>query len=150
MLCEHVIGRVGDDDATVDWVEIDPIQTTRRALRLVSRAGRKVNLLLPRNTTLRHGDLVSADPRIAIFVRMIDVLVLRPADVEQASRVAAELGNLHVLLEFAEQTILTPNDGPSRQIADELGVRYTVEKRRLHPDPRTSRMTNWNVRARAE
>ena len=147
MLAERVIGHARDDDAGVDWVEIDPIQTTRRALRLVSRAGRKVNLLLPRNTTLRHGDLISTDPRIAIFVRLIDVLVLSPADIEQASRLAAELGNLHVLLEFAADSILTPDDGPSRQIADELGVRYTIEKRRLHPDPRTSRMTNWNVRA---
>lgn len=147
MLCEQVIGRVSNDDASVDWVEIDPIQTTRRALRLVSRTGRKVNLLLPRNTTLHHGDLVSADPRVAIFVRPIDVLVLRPATLEQASRLAAELGNLHVLIEFDESAILTPDDGPSRQIADELGVSYAVEFRRLHPDPRTSRMTNWNVRA---
>lgn len=147
MLCEQVIGRVADDDVSVDWVEIDPIQTTRRALRLVSRAGREVNILLPRNTTLRHGDLLSNDPHVAIFVRPIDVLVLRPESIEQASRVAAELGNLHVLIEFDEATILTPDDGPSRQIADELGASYAVERRRLHPDPRTSRMTNWNVRA---
>jgi urease accessory protein len=146
MLCEHVIGRVADEDAGVDWVEIDPIQTTRRALRLVSRAGRKINILLPRNTMLRHGDLVSADPRVAIFVRPIDVLVLRPANVQQAARLAAELGNLHVLIEFSDRAILTPNDGPSRQIADELSVSYTIGKRRFHPDPRTSRMTNWNIR----
>ncbi len=145
MLCERVIGKVADDATEVDWVDIDYAQTTRRALRLKSRAGRAVNVLLPRGATLRHGDLLNESPPIAISVRPIPILVLRPTSLSQAMTLAALLGNQHLPLEFADDALLTPDDGPARQIAAELNISISVEPRRFHPSPLLPRV-EWSVK----
>lgn len=146
MLCEQIFGQVIDEDPTVDWVEVSALQTTRRALKLVSQNGHCVRVLLPRGERLRHRDLICVNPKIAVRVRPMEVLILYPSAIEQALRLGAEIGNLHLPMEFAENYLLTPDDGPVRRIADELGVRYVVEKRIFHPDLRTSRIMDWTLR----
>ncbi|GIW75830.1 MAG: hypothetical protein KatS3mg104_0893 [Phycisphaerae bacterium] len=146
MLCERILGKVTEQDTTVDWVEVPALQTTRRALKLVSQKGHSVRILLPRGVRLRHLDLISVNPRIAVRVRPIEVLVFYPSGVEQALRLAAEIGNLHLPMEFSGDCLLTPDDGPVRRIADELDIRYVVDKRIFHPDLRTSRMMDWVLR----
>jgi urease accessory protein len=135
MLCEAILGSV-PDDADVDWVDLDYLQTTRRALRLRSRSGVKVDVLLPRGQTLRHGDVLCESPLVAVWVKPAAVLILRPATPAQAMTLAATLGNQHLPIEIDGDALITLDDGPTREIAADLDVAYAVELRRFHPNPR--------------
>ena len=132
MICERVLGRV-TDDTEVDRVEIDWPQTVRRALRLKSRAGAAVDVLLPPNTQLRHGDLLWEAPRIAVWVRPCDLLEVSPTSPRQFAEVATHLGNLHVAVELMDDKLLTPDDGPAVEVAETLGVPYRRVVGRFHP-----------------
>src|SRR5690242_9348246 len=116
MICRVVLGTVSDDTPAVDWVEIDWPQTLRRALRLVSNAGKRVDVLLPPGGRLRHGDVLftSSTGQIAVFLRTCDVLALRPADKKSGLRLALWLGNLHLSAEVSENVVYTPDDGPAQ------------------------------------
>ncbi|HEY0010089.1 MAG TPA: hypothetical protein VGB55_15300 [Tepidisphaeraceae bacterium] len=134
MICERIHGSIADDAPEVDWVEIDWPQTVRRALRLKSRGGRRVDILLPPQSQLRHGDLVFAGPpRIAIWVRPCDLLEISPPDATKAAEAATHLGNLHIAVELRGGSILTPNDGPAVEIAEQLGVPWRRVCDRFHP-----------------
>jgi urease accessory protein len=132
---ERVIGRVGDAGG-VDWVEIDWSQTVRRALRLTSRAGLRVNVQLPRgHETLRDGDVLAevGGATLAVRVRPTPLLRMRPATMGQMGRLCAELGNQHVPLAVDEDVVTTLDDGPIRELADRFGVTWSVEVGPFHP-----------------
>jgi urease accessory protein UreE len=135
MTCERVIGKV-DETANVDWAEIDWKQTVRRALRLRTRSGRAINVLLPRHhPPLRHGDLlcmVDAIP-VAIFVRPSRLLRIEVKDASTMGRLCAELGNLHVPLEVDGYVVLTLEDGPVCEVIDRYGLRGIASVGRFHP-----------------
>jgi urease accessory protein UreE len=135
MICERVIGHVTDDAANVDWIDITWLQTVRRALRLKSRSGRAVDILLPRGAQLRHGDVVATVDGVplAIWVGPCELLILQTANVAQASLVALELGNLHVAVEVQGDRLLTPDDGPAREIAHRHSIAFSTCVGRFHP-----------------
>lgn len=136
MTFERVIGRVEGGGGDVDWVDIDWSQTARRALRLTSRAGRRVNVLLPRDhPTLRDGDVLAraAEATIAIRVRAESLLRLRPATMHAMGLLCAELGNGHVPLEIAGADVITLDDGPARELADRLAIERESFRDAFHP-----------------
>jgi urease accessory protein len=132
MIADRVLGSAADD-AEVDWVEIDWPQTVRRALRLTSRAGRAVDVLLPPNATLRQGDVLSRSPLVAVWVRPCELIVLSPTSPRQYAEAATHLGNLHIAVELFDDKLLTPDDGPAVEVADALGVPYWRVVGRFHP-----------------
>lgn len=130
MLCESVIGQVNDDAPGVDWIDIDWTLTLRRALRLTTQAGRRVNVLLPRNTRLRHGDVLAIvdGVRLAVRVRPVDLLVVTPTSIAQAIQIAGELGNLHVPIQNSGAELIVPDDGPTRELLDRHGAMCRHER----------------------
>lgn len=149
MIVEGAIGRVDPNDPTVDWIDVDWTCTLRRAMRLVSRAGRRVNVLLPPGRRLRHLDLLAFDgpTPIAMNVREVDTLRIVPANLEQAARIALALGNQHAPVEIDGPTIYVLDDGPARQIVNECGAAFERCRHRLHPNPMpTSALAEWTVR----
>ena len=140
MICREIIETLPEDaesgDRDIDWVEIDWPQTLRRALRLVSNAGKRVDVLLPPGGRLRHGDVLFSfhNTLIAVFLRPCDVMALRPPDKETSVRLALRLGNLHLSAEVEGEIIYTPVDGPAQALADALEVPFSHQRRRFFPD----------------
>ena len=136
MICREVLGTVADDADDVDWVRIDWPLTLRRALRLVSTSGLRIDVLLPPGGRLRHGDLlaVTENRRIGVTIRPCDVLALRPPDAESAARLTLRLGNAHLSAELVGSMVYTPADGPAEAIADVLKVPFSRVRRRFFPD----------------
>jgi urease accessory protein len=133
MTYERVTGRLDDaDDPAIDWVEIDYAQTLRRALRLVSVKGDRVNILLPRtHAPLRHLDLLAS--HLAIRVRPAALLRLTSPDPQALQRAASELGNLHAPVEFAPDALIALDDGPTRELADQLRLNVEPFVAPFHP-----------------
>jgi len=136
MICREILGTVSEDAANVDWIEIDWPQTLRRALRLVSNAGKRVDILLPPGGRLRHGDVLFDSPngRIAVYLRTCDVLALRPSGAEIGYRLMLRLGNQHLLAEVDGNVVYTPDDGPAQMLAEQLNVPFSRVRRRFFPD----------------
>ncbi|MDB5326187.1 MAG: UreE urease accessory protein C-terminal domain [Phycisphaerales bacterium] len=113
-------------------------QTLRRSLRLTSRGGVKVDVLLPPGRRLAHADVLAEGlPAIGVCVEEIDVLAIQVVDPVLRGRLAFHLGNLHVAAQITPQSILTPDDGPARAAADLFGLSFAVESARFYPEPVT-------------
>ncbi|MBC7785784.1 MAG: urease accessory protein UreE [Burkholderiales bacterium] len=142
MICERIIGRIAidaEESESVEWVEIDWMQTVRRALRLRSTVGRAIDVLLPRGVNLHDGDVLAEmdGVRIAIRVRPCDLIVLRPLTIAHAAQMGIELGLVHCPVELAGTEIITLDDGPVRELAERLGVDFSRGRRAFHPLPGT-------------
>lgn len=137
MISERAIGRASLDDPSVDWIDIDWMQTLRRAMRLVSGSGRKVNVILGPGNRLCHLDVIARDGETSIAIRVneIDALVVKLANVDQAARVALELGNQHSPVEVIDGTLYCLDDGPTREILARFGAEFAPCRHRLQPAP---------------
>jgi urease accessory protein UreE len=138
LFCERVVGRLDDDRAAAEAVEVAWHQTVRRALRLVSDRGRPVDILLPHgHPPLAHGDILHDRGPEPVVVRVpaITLLRLRPPGNREALELGLALGNAHLPVEMCGGDVLTPDDGPTREIADRLGVPWTACHRPFHPRP---------------
>lgn len=136
MICRGPVGCVAEDAAGVDWVDMDWTHTLRRALRLTSRGGRRVDVLLPPGGRLKHGDvLVGEDVPVAVWLMTIDLLEIRCIDPIIRARVAFDLGNQHLPAQMTPRSILTPDDGPARAIAAARHAEIEVIHHRFYPEP---------------
>ncbi|HYO08875.1 MAG TPA: urease accessory protein UreE [Tepidisphaeraceae bacterium] len=141
MICDRILGNLGDGEPWLDHAARDVIDLTwfecfRRAVKKRTRGGRSVGLLLPLGTTLHHGDVVWKDDGgiIAVEVRPCEVLAVRPATLAETGMIAAELGNLHVPLEVRRDgTLLVLPDGPVEGVLRRYGASAQRETVRFSP-----------------
>jgi urease accessory protein len=141
VICRAVIGRVDDpaiERAGIDWVDVGWQQTLRRALRLVSQGGRRVDVLLPPGGRLSHGDVLAAGPPVvAVRLATIAVLCIHAGDPVTLGRIAFDLGNRHVPVQITPDGLLTPDDGPARGVAASHGLACETIESRFYPEPVT-------------
>jgi urease accessory protein UreE len=131
----QVIDRVSRDTPGVEWVSIHWRDTVRRALRLQSESGQKINLLLERNHPQLHdGDVLLREGgrTLALRVRAVPVVYIT-GDFAKLLQCSAELGNAHLPLTFTQEAIITLDDGPARMTADRLLLHITSRIEAFHP-----------------
>jgi urease accessory protein UreE len=142
MLCDRVLGNLGSADPAryagkqEDAVDVGWRDCLRRAIRTRSRRGRRLGILLPLGTTLRHGDVLFEDDAhfVTVRVRPCEVWVADFADGVSLATAALELGNLHVPVEVsAPFQLVTPPDGPARGVLDRHAAAWRQEVRRFTP-----------------
>ena len=135
----------------IDFVDLTWPQCERRAMRLRSRAGREVLVLLRLGNRLHHGDVLLKTPEAVVVVNVTpcELLVASPSDLMQLATLAFELGNLHAPVEIVQDArqIITVCDGPAQGLFDRLAVPYELETRRFEP---TLRGATVNVVAAAD
>jgi urease accessory protein len=136
MLIEQILGNLGPlpprDD--VDWLDLTWFDCAQRALKKRTRSGRNANLLLPVGSRLRHLDILSFSPLVAVNVLPTDVLVASFSDCESLARVALELGNLHVPVEVDGAKLILLPDGPTFAVLERYGIPNVQECRRFNPE----------------
>jgi urease accessory protein len=99
----------GGTRAVVDRVALtwEQRQKSRQKLRTVG--GREIALALPTGTRLHAGDLLAtAEGWIEVQLAAEDLLLIRPRDPKETAFVAYQIGNRHLPLGLAEQTLQTP------------------------------------------
>ena len=114
-------------------VELAMTAHDRRRVRRIVKApdGAQLALELPTGTVLHPGQLLHHDADAAYVVAAAeeDVLVIWPADIAEAARIAHLIGNLHRDIHVDGDTIVTLADDPlAARIAKE-GVRFDRTQR---------------------
>jgi len=139
MICDRVLGNIGDaapgESLLIERVPVQWHQLARRALRLLTPAGERIDVLLAPGLGIGHDDIVFRDKKRIIVIDLlpIEVLVLHPRSPNELAILAARLGNEHIPMQILDGTISTPVDGPARALASAMHIEGVVETRRFHP-----------------
>lgn len=142
MLCDRILDNLASpsgaaltEGRTIDHLDVTWPDLHRRSIRSVTRGGRRVGVLVPLNTRLRHGDVLFVDDAHLIAINHLpcEVLVGRPPTARQMGLVACELGNLHLPVEVADAEIITIPDGPAEAAFRAHEVPFRAETRQFSP-----------------
>ncbi len=115
---------------TLERVTVRSDDLAKRVLRFVTSAG-EIGLRFEGPERLRDGDVIFADERlvVAVLVDADDVLVMRPASIGAAIRLAHALGNRHLPIQTDGDAIVVRFDPLLEALAAENGVTVTREQR---------------------
>jgi urease accessory protein len=114
----------------IECVPLNSDDLAKRILRVATSAG-DVGLRFAGADRLRDGDVIHADDRliVAVAVAADDVLVLRPATIGAAIRIAHALGNRHLPIQLDDEAIVVRFDPLLEALAADLGVAAAHEQR---------------------
>lgn len=126
---EEVLGRLADHEGSIR--EVDPLELTseeraRAHLRGRTKGGRELLVSLERGSELEDGDVLRLYDGIAVVVEAAaeDVLEVLPTSSREWGVAAYQLGNMHRLVRFNDESFLTPYESSSEDALRSLGVRY--------------------------
>ncbi|MBI3546642.1 MAG: urease accessory protein UreE [Gammaproteobacteria bacterium] len=112
-------------------------ERTRSRHRFTSTDGVEMQLLLPRGTTLRDGDLLRNDEdslTVRVQARPEPVITAHAADAFTLTRAAYHLGNRHVALEFGRDYLRLSPDSVLADLLMQLGLRVVEEIAPFQPE----------------
>lgn len=112
-------------------------ERTRSRHRFITADGIEVQLILPRGTQLRDGDLLRAtdnDALVRVEARPEPVLTVRTADPDALARAAYHLGNRHVALELGSGYLRLSPDSVLAEMLIQLGLKIIEEIAPFQPE----------------
>ncbi len=112
-------------------------ERTRSRFRFHAAGGEAVELLLPRGTVLRDGDLLAdtdSVARVRVRARAEPVLTVRAGDPFLLLRAAYHLGNRHVPLEVGRGYLRLAPDPVLADMLVQLGLGVTTETVPFQPE----------------
>ena len=113
-------------------------ERTRSRFKFATAEGAEVQLVLPRGTVLRDGDLLAdAENKTQVRVRAKPepVLTARAPDSFTLLRAAYHLGNRHVALELGRDYLRLSPDPVLEQMLTQLGLAVVSEVAPFQPEP---------------
>ena len=113
-------------------------ERTRSRFKFATKEGAEVQLVLPRGTALRDGDLLAdahGRAQVRIRAKPEPVLTARARDHFTLLRAAYHLGNRHVVLELGRDYLRLSPDGVLEQMLVQLGLTVVSETAPLQPEP---------------
>lgn len=126
-LDDFVVGR-----RVLERVAIASDDLARRIVRFETSLG-PIGARLAGDRRLRDGDVIAATPElvVAIAVAPDDVLVLRPRSIAEALAFAHALGNRHLPIQIAGDTLVVRYDPLVEALFIERGAVFARERRVL-------------------
>ncbi len=115
-----------------------PLESRSRSrLRVTLDDGREAGLLLPRGTSLRHGDRLRSDEGLVVEVRAAPETLSRVecSDPLLLARACYHLGNRHVALQIEPGRVSYLHDHVLDQMVAGLGLRVAVAQVSFEPEP---------------
>ncbi len=120
-----------DDELILPY---DRRQKARQRVRLSS--GREAGLFLPRGTTLKDGDRLSAENGISLKVVAAEetVSIAKVQDHLQLAKIAYHLGNRHVAVQVLPDRLVYLHDHVLDDMVTGLGAAVTVTQQPFEPE----------------
>jgi urease accessory protein len=127
-----------DGNATATYtLALTAEERTRSRLRFETEEGAGVQLVLPRGTVLRDGDLLlgdQADALVRVRAKAEPVLTARAADAHTLLRAAYHLGNRHVPVEVGDDFLRLSPDSVLADMLTQLGLEVVEETAPFQPE----------------
>jgi urease accessory protein len=93
----------------IDRIALTWEQRQKSRQKLQTAQGQEIALALPTGTRLQAGDLLpTAEGWIEVQLAPEDILLIRPRSLQETAFVAYQIGNRHLPLEIADQSLKTP------------------------------------------
>lgn len=111
-----------EHDGTVETVQLETRDMTRRRLRVVTDRGTACLIALPRSEQLFDGAILLLEPGRAIVVRALEQawLRLRPASLPDALQLGYAAGNLHWKVRFDAGDVEVALEAPRQAYLDRV------------------------------
>lgn len=150
MLCEQVLGKLEDMDASgknVEYVDIEWHEAFKKIHKKVTDQGREVGIRMDDSILSRglfQGDVIYQDERMLIAVNTppcdIIQISLTPGHEKMAAKVCYEIGNRHAPLFWGEDnTFITVYNDPMMIMLSKIhGVHVQKKTEKLNFDRRIS------------
>jgi urease accessory protein len=106
-------------------------------LRVTLDDGRDAGIVLPRGTTLKHGDLLSGGNGVTVVVQAANetLSVVRSDDPLMLARACYHLGNRHMSIQIDPGRISYAHDHVLDDMLRGMGLQVTVEQGPFEPEP---------------
>jgi urease accessory protein len=140
MIIQKKIGNIGSIDIlekNIDKVQLEWFETNKRILHKKTNAGMDVSLrFLKENQQLTEGDILFEDETklIVVEIKACDVIVIKPASMQEMASLCYEIGNKHLPLFYFADELLTAFEKPLYNLL--LSSGYDVkqgQRKLLHP-----------------
>ncbi|MDR2229454.1 MAG: urease accessory protein UreE [Flavobacteriaceae bacterium] len=118
MIINECVGNIKDisvDGKTIDYLDLEWFETTKRIQRKKTRQGVDVAIkFLREGQRLREGDILYEDSEKAIVVNVLETeaIVITPTSMLEMGTVCYEIGNKHIPLFIQEDKVLLPFEMP--------------------------------------
>jgi len=137
MLCDRIVQVADSPTLDIDdVVDLNWWDLQRRALRITTRAGLSIRVLLPLGVSLFEGAILtneSGTTRINVQLRECEVFTIFPRTQCELANLALELGNLHCPSQFAEGSIRVVIGGPVVALLAEMGIPFERQFVKFNP-----------------
>jgi urease accessory protein len=144
MLIQDKIGNLLSFDIkyrNVTYVIIEWFETNKRILHKKTNDDTAITIkFLEKNPEFKEGDVLwmNEDTIIVVAIRPCETIVIRPANILEASFICYEIGNKHLPLFYEEEDLLIPFEAPLYKLLQASGYTMKVEQRKLINAIRTS------------
>lgn len=122
------------DGLSVDLLEMEWFETTRKVQRLRSNDGMEIAIkLLREGQRLRQDDIVYQDDKKAVLVqvRPCETIVLAPSSMLEMGTICYEIGNKHLPLFIQNDEVLMPFENPMFRWLEASGYAPQKQERQL-------------------
>jgi urease accessory protein len=134
----NIGGRVHDVEhhGTVEYLDLAGDDIRRHRLRLSTDRGSDCAIVLPRDASLRHGDVLLLEHRRAIVVRLANATWLRfaPVDAMAALELGYFAGNMHWPVRFQDGDLLVEQRGERETYIERLDFMLSAGRIREVPE----------------
>lgn len=137
VLVKEIVGNKATTDLdgrTVDLLEMEWFETTRKVQRLKSNGGMEIAIkLLREGQRLRQDDIVYQDDKkaVLVYVKPCEVIVLTPSSMLEMGTICYEIGNKHLPLFIQDNEVLMPYENPMFRWLEASGYAPQKQERQL-------------------
>jgi urease accessory protein UreE len=141
MLVESAIRNLQDprdfpSPVTIDWLDLTWLECRTRFARKCTRSGRELRLLLRIRETLKNNDLLGFWPdgqAVVVNLLCADVLKIPLQSFSNAVAAAFQIGNLHVPMELAADSLLVPFSSQTEAALAESNICFEAKHMIFQP-----------------
>jgi urease accessory protein len=108
-IIDHIVSpKAKGASLIIDRITLTWEQRQKSRQKLLTTQGKEIALALPTGTRLHAGDLLpTAEGWIEVELAAEEVLLIRPRSLQETAFVAYQIGNRHLPLEIANQSLKT-------------------------------------------
>lgn len=133
MVTEKILGNLESftiNSREVEKVYLEWFELEKKRIKTTTDKGEEIGILIPSDSRLKNHDVVYADDKRIIAVEQLpcDLTTVHVDTMQEMGRLCFELGNRHLSLAIADNSVSVVYDEPTYLYLKKFG--FDVEKRR--------------------